>query len=144
MTPQSSQRIFALAVSVPLLGSCSVVLPAAWRAFRVEPEDAAPVIARSLDERRLAIAGWNRERDEIVTAWVVLRDGGAQTRERYRVRWEKNHNEETLTVFVRHEAEDRRPAEDGLRWGPTHHDAGKERALLDEISKQVVLAYGDD
>ena len=136
-----SRRVLALALSAAPL-ACSVVLPATWRAFRVEPEDAAPVITRSLDEQRLDIADWNRERDEIITAWVLIRNGDDQTRERFLVRWEKNHDEETLTVFVRHEAEDRRPREDGLLWGNTYHDAGKERALLDEISKQVVLAYG--
>lgn len=139
----SLRRIFALALSTTVL-SCSFVLPATWRAFRVEPEDAAPVITRSLDERRLEIAHWSRERDEIVTSWSISRNGDDQIRERYRVRWEKNHREETLTVFVRHEAETRQMVESGMSWSSTYHDASKESALLDEISKQLVAAYGSE
>jgi len=119
-----------------LLGACAYVLPATWQAYRIEPDDAPPAITRALDARQLEIASWDQAKDEIVTTWFGFNDGMNQTRERYLVSWSANPNDGTLTVYVRHEAQDRE-ASVGGDWSGVYHDPARERALLAAITEEI-------
>lgn len=118
------------------LAACAYVLPASWRAFRIEADDAPPAITRALDAQDLNAANWDQAKDEITTEWNTLNDGLSQRRSRYVVRWERNEDDGTLTVYVRYEAQDRDAAVGG-DWNGIYHDADKELALLDVITQEI-------
>lgn len=116
--------------------ACAYVLPPSWRAFRVESDDVPPAVTRALDASQLDVERWDPAQDEMSTGWLRLSDGIEQTRERYVISWEKNEDDGTLTVYVRHEAQDRDGAVGG-DWSPVYHDADKEAALLDAITAEI-------
>lgn len=131
----------ACALLLALTTGCAFVLPAPWRAYRVEPDDLPPAITKVLDDRALTVEGWDPEAQRIETEWFQFNDGLGQSRERYVVSWEKNARDGTLIVYARHEAQDR----DGVEspdWGSTYHDTDKEDALLDALTTELEAAYG--
>lgn len=117
--------------------ACAYVMPASWRSYRADPDDAAPAITRALDERSISIAKWDQAEHRIVSDWSLTRFGVDHIRERYVVSWEKNEDEGTLTVYVRHEAQERELLDGAPSWGATYHTADKESALLDAITKAL-------
>ena len=123
----------ALATALFALLSCAYVLPASWRAFRVEPDDAPPAITQALDDRELEIDTWDQAQARITTDWFIFNDGMSQSKERYVVHWEREERDGTLVVYVRHEAQDREAAV-GHDWSGVYHDSAKELALLDAIT----------
>lgn len=115
---------------------CAYLLPATWQAYRIEPDDAPPAITRALEGQELEVDEWDQSKDEIQTSWFGFNDGLNQTRERYIVRWEANRDDGTLTVYVRHEAQDRDAAV-GADWSGVYHDEARERALLGAITREI-------
>lgn len=116
--------------------SCAYVWPAAWRDFRADPDDAAPAITRALDAQDLEVATLDAGNRRITTGWVALSSGVDRTRERFVVRWERNDKDGTLTIYVRHEAQEQSIGVGG-DWGPTYHDGRKEQHLLDAIATEL-------
>lgn len=125
------------ALALLFLAACSYILPATWRSFRADPDDAAPAVTRALDTRQLEIASWDQAKHKIVTGWVDFRDGVDRTRERYVINWERDETEGALTIYVRHEAQDQEIEENRPTWGATYHDTAKESALMDQITKEL-------
>lgn len=118
--------------------ACSYVLPAAWRAFRADPDDAPPAIARALDRLGIQVASLEQAQRRIITTWVQIASGVTRSRERYVIRWERDANEDTLTVYVRHEAQDQDLIDDGApRWSSVYHEGAKEDALLDLVEREL-------
>lgn len=130
-----AMRRLIIALAATLL-ACAYVLPPTWRAFRIEADDAPPAITRALDAQQLGVDRWDQDNNEITTDWMLLNDGMHQSRERYVVKWDRNEADGTLTVYVRHEGQDRDAAVGG-DWNPVFHDADKESALIDEITKEI-------
>lgn len=139
MRPRLPLRPAALLALLLLAGACAYVLPASWRAFRVEPDDVPPAITRALDARQLDVASWDQAAAAISTGWSLSRVGTEQSRERYLVRWERNEDDHTLVIYVRHEAQDRAEGIDP-EWSAVYHDAAKELRLLDEITAELTAA----
>lgn len=125
------------ALLVLLLGGCAYVLPASWRAYNADPDDAGPAVTRALDARALTIANWNQAEHKIVTEWSLTRNGVDRQRERYIISWEKNDDDGTLTVYVRHEVQDQELKEGRPAWTGVYHDRDKETKLLDGITKAL-------
>ncbi|MCB9654251.1 MAG: hypothetical protein H6729_09010 [Deltaproteobacteria bacterium] len=121
-----------------VLTSCAYFLPASWRSFRADPDDAPIAITRALDKRQLSVARWDQNARQIETEWTRILSGVDEARERYVIRWARDQSQGTLTVYVRHEAQDR--DNDGPRstWGLKHHDGQKERAMLESIARELV------
>jgi hypothetical protein len=118
--------------------ACAYVLPASWRAFRVDPDDAAPAITRALDGHGLAITSFDQAKRRIVSQWVVARDATSSTRSRYVISWERDTRDGALTVYVRHENQETSvEGGSGDRWGAVFHDSTKEEAMLDAIQKEL-------
>ncbi|MCB9646986.1 MAG: hypothetical protein H6730_10380 [Deltaproteobacteria bacterium] len=118
------------------LGACAFILPASWRDFRVDPDDVPPAVTRAVDARQLDVADWDQAANQITTGWSLYSLGTEQSRERYIIRWERNEGDNTLTVYVRHEAQDRVVGVE-LEWSATYHEAKKELALLDAITAEL-------
>jgi hypothetical protein len=119
------------------LAACAYVLPASWRAFRADPDDAAPAITRALDSENMAVANWDQPHHKIVTNWVTASSGVQKTRERFIVTWEKDPKDAVLTIYVRHEAQDEDMQEGKAQWGTVYHASARENALLDRISAEL-------
>ncbi len=128
------RRLLSLLFSLSL--ACAYVLPASWRAFRIESDDAPPAITRAIDARQLVVGHWDQAKDEISTDWVNFNDGMGQSRSRFVIQWERNEDDDTLTVYVRHEAQDRDAAVGG-DWSGVYHEASEELALLDLITEEI-------
>lgn len=132
-------------VFVVALGAaaCAYVLPASWRAFRADPDDAAPAVTRALGSMNVTIQHFDQARRQIVSSWVSSPRGIARSRERFVVTWERDPKEKQLTVYVRHEAQDQETDNEGgvPRWGSVYHDSGREALLLDRVQKE--LSGGD-
>ncbi len=120
--------------------ACAYVLPASWRSFRADPDDAPPAITRALDEHNLVIANWDQAKHTIVTEWVLTRNTLDAYRERYVVSWEKDEDEGALTIYVRHEKSERELKDGAPSWTTAYHDSDKEAALLDAITKALADA----
>lgn len=128
----------AIAVAT-LAASCAYVLPATWRSFHADPDDAAPAVTRALDAEHTAVAVWDQAHHKIVTNWMTLSSGVSKTRERFVISWERDSKDATLTVYVRHEAQDQNH-EPSARWGAIYHDSDRESALLDLIEKELAAS----
>ncbi|MEM7677792.1 MAG: hypothetical protein AAF449_17480 [Myxococcota bacterium] len=111
-------------------------MPPTWRAFRADPDDAAPSIARALATQQLDVQSWDQVQDQMVSSFLHLNEGLDSTRERYIVRWERS-NDGTLAIFVRHEMQTRIMKNGVPAWNNTEHDPEKEADLLDAITKQL-------
>lgn len=127
----------ALFASFFVLASCAFLMPATWRAFHADPDDAAPAITRALDARGIEVEAWDQAKRTITTQWILSTVTVDQTRERYLIRWEKNEDDGTLVIYVRHEAQDRDLGPAQADWSVSYHDAKKETRLLDEITKAL-------
>ena len=119
-----------------LLLACSYILPASWRSFRADPDDAAPSITRALASRQLGVAKWDPTSREIMSDYLFTSDGVDRLRERYIIRWERS-DDGTVTIFVRHELQARGSDQGRPVWEATTHDAGKELQLLDAITAEL-------
>ena len=120
------------------LAACSYILPATWRSFRADPDDAAPAVTRALDSFNFSIANFDQANRKITTNWVSSASGVNRSRERYIVSWERDEKEESLTIYVRHERQDQDEVEGGApRWGGVYHESGREDALMDRIEKEL-------
>jgi hypothetical protein len=120
-----------------LLFGCSYILPATWRAFRVDPDDVAPAVTRALDTKQLTVESFDQAGRKITTGWLDVASGVDRSRHRYVIRWERDEKDNAITVYVRHEAQDQ-DLEDGRpSWGGTYHDTEKESALMDQITKEL-------
>ncbi len=137
------RRVLSACVAVGLLAGCSYVLPATWRDFRADPDDAVPAITKALDDRQYRVAAWDQQNDEVRTEWILFQDALLQTRERYRVWWSRNEDDQTLTVYVRHEAQEKDNGPEGGDWGTTYHLSEKEQSLLQAITDEIVAAYSE-
>ena len=120
-----------------LLNACAYILPATWRAFRAHPDDAAPAITRALDAKQLTVDSFDQANRKITTGWQQTNDGVDIVRQRYLITWERDEKDETLTVYVRHEAQDQEIEDGRPAWGGTYHDGEKETKLLDQITKEL-------
>lgn len=122
--------------------SCVYLMPASWRAFHGEADDAAPAILRALEGRSLHVAAFDLDRRRIVTEWIAFESGVVRKRERYVVSWERDSTEKALTIYVRHEAQEQDVQVEGVpKWGATQHDSDRENAILDLIGRE--LTSGD-
>jgi hypothetical protein len=120
------------------LAACAYILPASWRAFRADPDDAPAAITRALDSLSFAIENLDQTKKSITTRWVSTMSGVNRSRERYIVTWERDAKEETLTIYVRHEQQDQDESDMGApKWGGVYHDADRENRLLDRIAKEL-------
>ncbi|MEQ8278742.1 MAG: hypothetical protein RMA76_29590 [Deltaproteobacteria bacterium] len=117
--------------------ACAYVLPASWRSYRADPDDAPPAITRALDERSLAIANWDQAKHQIVTEWTFTRTSIDAMRERYVISWERDDDEGALTIYCRHEAQDRELVDGAAGWTSTYHSSDKEAAMLDAITEAL-------
>ncbi|MBK8012995.1 MAG: outer membrane protein assembly factor BamC [Deltaproteobacteria bacterium] len=120
------------------LASCAYFLPASWRSFRADPDDAPIAITRALEKRQLSVARWDQNARQIETEWTRVLSGVDESRERYVIRWARDQSQGTLTVYVRHEAQDRDSDGPRATWGLKHHDGRKERSMLESIAKELV------
>jgi hypothetical protein len=128
----------ALFAASLFFAACSYLLPASWRAFRVDPDDAAPAITRAVDSMGFAVASFDQAKKTITTQWVQTSSGVTRKRERYIIRWERDPKEKSLTVYARHEESEKEIGEGGGEaWGPTYHDDAREQAMLDRIAKEL-------
>lgn len=127
-----------LALAAPFAISCAYILPASARDFHADPDDAAPAIARALDRLSIQVASLDPSHRRIVTTWVQISSGVSRSRERYVLRWERDPREDTLTISVRHEAQDQDLTDEGVpRWGAEYHERTKEDALLDLVEREL-------
>jgi hypothetical protein len=118
--------------------ACAYVLPASWRAFRADPDDAPPAITRAIDSENMTVANWDQPHHKIVTSWVLTASSGVtKTRERFVVSWEKDPKDAVLTIYVRHEAQDEDIQEGKAGWGSVYHTGARENALLDKIGAEL-------
>ena len=122
---------------VVLLSACAYLLPPTWRAFRAHPDDAAPAVTRALDAKSLSIESFDQANSKITTGWLDSNDGVDRMRQRYVISWERDDKDGTLTVYVRHEAQEQELEEGRPSWGSTYHEVDKEAALLDQITKEL-------
>lgn len=130
-------RALFLFAAACVLG-CAYLLPAAWRSFRADPDDAAPAITRALDARKLVVERFDQAKRQIETAWVISSSGVDKTRQRFVIRWERDTKEGTTTVYVRHQGQDQDIGQPGAeKWGATYHEVGQEEGLLDLIQKEL-------
>jgi hypothetical protein len=124
--------------------ACSYILPATWRAFRADPDDAAPAITRALDSRQISVESFDQAGRKITTGWEDTNDGVDRIRQRYIISWERDDMDKTLTIYVRHEVQDQEIDDGRPAWGATYHDSEKESRLLDSITKELkALAKSD-
>ncbi len=128
-------RAFALLLLIAI--GCSYILPATWRAFRVDPDDAAPAITKALDARQIAVDSFDQAKRTITTGWQDSNDGVDRVRQRFIISWERDDKDKTLTIYVRHEAQEQEMTEGRPTWGSTYHDSEKESQLLDQITKEL-------
>jgi hypothetical protein len=132
----------ALAIAI-LLSGCAYLLPASWRSFRADPDEAAPAITRAIDQTGLNVESFHQGQRRILTNWISRESGVTRVRERFRIDWERDEQEGTLTVYVRHEAQEHEAGEGAGSWGATYHDDKRESYLLDLIGKELKKS-GDD
>ena len=132
--------VLASAVLTALLApiACSYIVPSTWRAFRADPDDAAPAITRALAAQQLGIKNWDPETRQITSEYVLTSDGVDRSRERYIVTWERSSTEGTLIVYVRHEAQQQGSNAGSPSWEARTHDISKEDALLDAITEELI------
>lgn len=128
-------RLLALGLALAF-GACSLFMPAAWRSFRADPDDAAPAITRAIESKQLQVDDLDEGKRQISTGWSSFASGVDRTRERYVVTWNRDEGDGSLVVYVRHEAQDQEIGE-RQSWGATYHDGKKETALLDAITKEL-------
>ncbi len=134
LQPRDMWRRGLLVLLLLTSSACAFLLPASWRAFRIEADDAPPAITRALDTQALEIEDWDQAKAEMSTGWQNVNDGVEQSRERFVISWAHNDNDDTLTVYVRHEAQDR---EVGTQWSSAYHDRDKELVLLELITEEI-------
>lgn len=127
----------ATAVLSVVTCACAYVLPASWRSFRADPDDAPPAVTRALDEHGLTIANWDQAKHTIVTEYVLTRGTLDSFRERYVISWERDEDEGALTIYVRHEKQERSLEDGAPSWSAAYHDSDKEAAILDAITKAL-------
>lgn len=132
----------ALAIAL-LLSGCAYLLPASWRSFRADPDDAPPAITRAIDATGMNVDSFHQGLRKIVTGWATKSSGVTRIRERFTVEWERNETEGTLTVYVRHEAQEQEMGEDQNAWGMTYHESKREEHLLELISKEMAKSSDD-
>ena len=117
--------------------ACSYILPATWRAFRADPDDAAPAITRALDAKQLTVESFDQAERKITTGWQDSNDGVDRVRQRYIVSWERDEQDKSLTIYVRHEQQDQELEDGRPSWGSTYHDSDKESRLMDQITREL-------
>lgn len=127
-------RRHLLLLLLGLCAGCAYLLPASWGAFRIEADDAPPAITRALDTQALEVEDWDQSQDQMSTGWQNINDGVEQSRERFVIHWVHNDDDNTLTVYVRHEAQDR---EVGTEWSSVYHDRDREQGLLKVITEEI-------
>ena len=118
------------------LTACSLFLPAAWRSFRADPDDAVPAITRAFDKRQLQVADLDEGKRQVVSGWMSFSSGVDRTRERFVVSWNREESDGTLVIYVRHEAQDQEVGE-RTSWSSVYHDGKKETEMLDAITKEL-------
>lgn len=128
-------RLLALGLALAL-SACSLIMPAAWRSFRADPDDAAPAITQAVEKRQLQVDVLDEGQRKISTGWATLSSGVDRTRERFVITWNRDEGEGSLVIYVRHEAQDQEIGE-RHEWGATYHDGKKETALLDAITEEL-------
>jgi hypothetical protein len=126
-------RLSALA----FVAACSYILPATWRSFRADPDDAAPAITRALDVRHIQVEVYEAANRKIITGWQDTNDGVNRSRQRFVITWELEESDKALTIYVRHEAQDEDIGEGRPTWGGTYHDTSREADLLDQITAEL-------
>ncbi len=131
------RRFLFTAWVLVVLSGCSYVLPSSWQSFRTDPDDAVPAITRALDAQQFPVETWDQEKHKIVTGWLVVRSGVDTLRERYILTWEREPRDGTLTIYVRHEAQDQDQDAGQVTWASVYHDTQKERALLESVSEEL-------
>ena len=138
--PRSLAR-WAIGVIAMMLFACSYLVPATWRSFRADPDDAAPSITRALAAQRIGIAKWDPAARKITSDYLLMSDGVDRTRERYVVTWERSSTDGTLVIYVRHEAQEQDMTDGAPTWTARTHDTEKESALLDAITTELVRLH---
>ena len=128
----------AAVTGLALVTACGYILPATWRSFRADPDDAAPAITRALAAQQLEVAKWDTAAHRITSGYVFSSDGVDRMRERYVVTWERTEGDGTLTIFVRHEGQDQGTDMGRPTWERTYHDTDKENVLLDAITQELI------
>jgi len=128
-------RLLALGLALAL-GACSLFMPAAWRSFRADPDDAAPAITAAIESKQLQVDELDEGKRQISTGWASFSSGVDRTRERYVVTWNRDEGDGSLVIYVRHEAQDQEIGE-RQRWGAVYHEVEKEKALLEGITKEL-------
>lgn len=130
-------RAAAAALILAFLG-CSYVLPASWRNFRADPDDAAPAVTRALDSIGATVDSFDQRARKIVTQWTNSSNGVLRARERYTISWERDPQEQSLTIYVRHDMQEQEIGEAGAtRWGATYHESDREAKMLDAIEREL-------
>ncbi len=132
---------WAFALAVTALMACSYLVPATWRSFRADPDDAAPSITRALAAQQIGIAKWDPAARKITSDYLLMSDGVDRTRERYVVTWERSSTDGTLVIYVRHEAQEQDLEDGAPTWTARTHDTDKESALLDAITTELIRLH---
>jgi hypothetical protein len=130
-------RALCAALLPVAFAACAYVLPASWRAFRADPDDAAPAITRALDAQNMSVANWDQTHHKITTNWISMSSGLTRTRERFVISWERDPKDRVLTIYVRHEAQDEEEGEGRPGWGAVYHTSSRENGLLDKIAEEL-------
>ena len=134
---RASGLFVRLGLVAALLTGCGYLIPASWRAFRVDPDDAVPAITRALAAEELEIDDWDQAEHRITSKYETFSNGIERLRERYIVRWERNDNDDTLVIFVRHEMQDQEVERGRMTWSSTRHDGDKQAYLLEAITREL-------
>lgn len=130
-------RAAGAALILAFLG-CSYLLPASWRSFRADPDDAAPAVTRAIDSIGATVESFDQRGRKIVTQWASISHGVLRARERYTISWERDPQEQSLTIYVRHDMQDQEIGEAGAtRWGATYHESDREAKMLDAIQREL-------
>lgn len=119
------------------IAGCAYLLPAAYAVTDAEPEDAAFVITRAMDEHGLSVSTEQPKPNALHTRWNTYSDGPTRVRERFRVWWERTNPDNRLMVHVRHEHQSLNDNGGTSDWGGTKHDRNEENVLL----KRIIAAF---
>ncbi len=137
LSPRTLPLKIFLILQIGML-SCAYFWPATWRAFRVDPDELLPAVTRALDQKQLEIETLDQTQRKVTTGWDLGQNGVDRFRERFIISWERDEKDKTITVYVRHEAQDQQLNDGAPTWGTKHHDGDKEKAMMKLITQEIV------
>ena len=131
-----------IALSTLIMMGCAHLVPANWRSFEGDLPEIRTVIEQSLKELGLTEVKEENSKQRIVTQWRYQTiDSLNKQRSRVVITWERDDQDNTSTIYVKHENQSIEASiSGGVEYRNIVPDGALQTTVLDVITSKIVGA----